>query len=88
MTRYRFNGRIAKFFRETGNGWASRVQLAEGVNASSKSVGSQIKVLHDSGNLERRTGSEDWNLAPLRCATLSKTAPCPFGSRNAVLFQI
>ena len=54
MTKYRFTGRIASFFRVTGNAWASSKTILETVGGKLKTVTTECCNLHDYGHLERR----------------------------------
>lgn len=49
-----FSGRIASFFRATGNSWASARTVSETVCGNPKDVRLELELLHDYGNLERR----------------------------------
>lgn len=55
MSKYRFSGRIASYFRSTDNAWATVAVIADGVHAKRRViVKNEIALLHDSGHLERR----------------------------------
>ena len=54
MAKYRFTGRIASFFRATGNSWASTKTVWETVGGALKFTQNEINNLHDYGHLERR----------------------------------
>lgn len=51
---YCFSGRIASFYRATGNSWASAVTVSETVGGDPKAVRQELKTLHDHGHAERR----------------------------------
>lgn len=54
MNNYRFSGRVASYFRATGNAWASARTVAETVGGDLKAVKNECHNLLNFGHLERR----------------------------------
>lgn len=54
MSKYRFSGRVASFFRATNNDWASDKTIAETVGGSLKLLKNELYNLTEYGHLERR----------------------------------
>ena len=54
MTKYRFTGRIASFFRATGNSWAVSKTIWETVGGKLKTVTTECCNLYGYDHLERR----------------------------------
>ncbi len=55
MSKYRFSGRIAHFFRSTDNAWATLAEVTEGVKAKRRViVNNELRLLRDAGNVEQR----------------------------------
>lgn len=54
MTKYRFSGRVASFFRATGNAWVEPNVMADTTGATPKLARKELESLVDFGHVERR----------------------------------
>ena len=54
MNSYRFTGRMASFFRETDNAWASSRVISETVGQKSNTCRGELDRQMDFGHVERR----------------------------------
>lgn len=54
MTRYHFSGRVASFFRATGNSWASLRTISETLGGKTNVLHNELSKLHEFEHLERR----------------------------------